>query len=58
MGYKYPLIYILPMSAENTAARVFELIDICVVHLQGKDMPSTEVIVARRVISKQILLRP
>jgi hypothetical protein len=30
----------------------------CVVHLQGKDTPSTEGIVAWRVISKQILLRP
>jgi hypothetical protein len=53
---------------------VFELIDSCVVHLlrktaclqrvfwvvhlQVKDTPSTEGIVAWRVISKQILLRP
>jgi hypothetical protein len=31
---------------------------ICVVHLQDKVTPSTEGIVAWRVISKQILLRP
>jgi hypothetical protein len=32
-------------------------IDICVVYLQGKDTPSSEGIVAWRVILKQILLR-
>jgi hypothetical protein len=33
------------------------LVDLCLVHLQGTDTPSSEGIVAWRVISKQILLR-